>query len=89
MSTGDYRKPRIWTLVLFVAVQTAVRADAPPTAEQLRFFENKIRPVLADRCYQCHGVKKQKADLRVDSLCHHGGRRVRPRWSRAIRNIVC
>jgi len=30
---------------------------APPdAAEQLRFFETKIRPVLVEHCYECHSV---------------------------------
>ncbi len=38
-------------------------------AEHLTFFENKIRPVLVDKCYKCHAVssKKLKADLYLDS----------------------
>jgi hypothetical protein len=37
--------------------------------EQITFFENKVRPVLAENCYRCHGPEgKPKADLRVDSL---------------------
>lgn len=31
------------------------------------FFETKIRPVLAKNCYGCHGPKKQKYGLRLDS----------------------
>lgn len=31
------------------------------------FFEKRIRPVLHDRCYSCHGPEKRKAGLRVDS----------------------
>ena len=31
------------------------------------FFEKKIRPVLAENCYECHGPKKQKGGLRLDS----------------------
>ena len=40
-----------------------------PTAEQLTFFEQKIRPVLAENCYKCHSAraKKLKAELRLDS----------------------
>ncbi|MEZ5385871.1 MAG: DUF1553 domain-containing protein [Prosthecobacter sp.] len=40
-----------------------------PTAEQLAFFENKIRPVLVEHCYQCHSAtaKKIKGGLVVDS----------------------
>ena len=28
--------------------------------DQLTFFESKIRPVLAERCYECHSVKAEK-----------------------------
>jgi cytochrome c553 len=40
-----------------------------PTAEQLAFFEKKIRPVLAGQCYQCHSLeaKKEKGNLRLDT----------------------
>ena len=31
------------------------------------FFEAKIRPLLVERCYECHGEKKQKGGLRLDS----------------------
>jgi len=38
-----------------------------PTAEQLRFFERSVRPVLAENCFKCHSAKKQKGGLRLDS----------------------
>lgn len=40
-----------------------------PTADELAFFESKVRPVLAAKCYDCHSAnsKKLKAGLRVDS----------------------
>ncbi|MEZ6047228.1 MAG: c-type cytochrome domain-containing protein [Planctomycetaceae bacterium] len=38
-----------------------------PTAEQVEFFETHIRPILASRCIECHGPKKQHAELRLDS----------------------
>src|SRR5687768_8880070 len=41
---------------------------AEPTPEQREFFETKIRPVLANNCYSCHGKDVQMAGLRVDSL---------------------
>ncbi|MEI6235124.1 MAG: DUF1549 domain-containing protein [Planctomycetota bacterium] len=41
---------------------------AQPDAEGIKFFEQKIRPVLADRCIKCHGVEKQKGQLRLDTL---------------------
>jgi cytochrome c553 len=47
----------------------AVSASAaePATAAQLEFFEKEVRPILADHCYKCHGEKKQKSGLRLDS----------------------
>ncbi len=32
----------------------AVGAVAEPTTEQVEFFEKNIRPVLVERCYECH-----------------------------------
>ena len=59
-------------LRLFVALAVgagglALAADLPP--EQVQFFEQKIRPVLAEHCYECHSAqaKKLKAGLRLDS----------------------
>ena len=31
------------------------------------FFEARIRPVLHDRCFGCHGVSEQHGGLRLDS----------------------
>lgn len=42
-------------------------ADEEVSREQADFFESQIRPVLANRCYQCHGEKKQEGGLRLDS----------------------
>ncbi len=42
------------------------KPDAPaaegkePTAEQVAFFEKKIRPVLVDKCYSCHSAETEK-----------------------------
>ncbi|HEV8604650.1 MAG TPA: PSD1 and planctomycete cytochrome C domain-containing protein, partial [Tepidisphaeraceae bacterium] len=33
----------------------------------VEFFEMSIRPLLAENCYSCHGEKKQKGELRLDS----------------------
>ena len=51
----------------------ATDVPAPPTAGQLEFFENKVRPLLADKCYRCHSAEaeekgKLKAGLHLDSL---------------------
>ncbi|MDB6004791.1 MAG: Protein of unknown function (DUF1553)/Protein of unknown function (DUF1549)/Planctomycete [Prosthecobacter sp.] len=34
--------------------------DVSASAEQIAFFENKIRPVLAERCYKCHAEDAEK-----------------------------
>jgi len=38
-----------------------------PTAEQLQFFESKIRPVFIEHCQKCHGPEKQWSGFRLDS----------------------
>jgi cytochrome c553 len=40
-----------------------------PTADQLAFFEKKIRPVLVAQCYSCHSeeAKKEKGHLLLDT----------------------
>lgn len=35
--------------------------------EDVEFFEKKIRPVLSQNCFECHGDEKQKGGLRSDS----------------------
>src|SRR5260370_40007634 len=35
------------------------------SAEQLEFFEKKIRPVFATKCYACHGPKTQTAGVNL------------------------
>ncbi len=39
-------------------VLTATAAPAPPDGAE--FFEKNIRPVLAERCYKCHGATSEK-----------------------------
>ena len=46
--------------------QEATPAKADPAA--VKFFETKIRPLLNDQCMKCHGEKKQKGGLRLDSF---------------------
>ncbi|HLX61981.1 MAG TPA: DUF1553 domain-containing protein [Planctomycetota bacterium] len=47
---------------------SALCSAAQPDAEGIKFFEQKIRPVLAERCIKCHGAEKQKGHLRLDTL---------------------
>ena len=60
---------RVASVAALVLMGVLARAaDAPKIApEQIEFFETKIRPLLAEKCYSCHGEQKQKAKLRLDS----------------------
>ncbi|MBW3540094.1 MAG: PSD1 and planctomycete cytochrome C domain-containing protein [Planctomycetes bacterium] len=40
--------------------------DAALRAEAERFFEQRIRPLLSEHCFECHGAKKQQGGLRLD-----------------------
>jgi len=51
---------------LFLAA-TGAGLSAEPTPAQVEFFEKKIRPVLAETCYECHNsIDKKKADIALD-----------------------
>ena len=64
--------------VILACRALAQESAAPPTkpsttpanAAGLTFFESKVRPILVERCYRCHGPDSGdgKAKLRVDSL---------------------
>ncbi len=56
-------------LLCAAALPRAFAADAAATDEQNNFFERNIRPVLAEKCYNCHSAqaKKLKGGLRLDT----------------------
>lgn len=62
-----------WLLIAILAAGAA----GPGAAQDVAFFENKVRPVLARHCYSCHGPDKQFSGLRVDSRAAllRGGKR--------------
>src|ERR1700737_532598 len=62
--------------MLGTSVPVSGRAAGPPKPKgspvaldpaAAEFFESKVRPILAENCYKCHGPKKQKGGLRLDS----------------------
>src|SRR5579859_3485906 len=66
---GPRRLPCRWTLMLGLALAWPVpgRALGASGPDKLDFnFE--VRPILADRCFKCHGpdAKARKAKLRLD-----------------------
>ncbi len=57
----------LYFLFLVTAAGSSANAVELGVSGQRQFFENEIRPILANRCYECHGEKKQKSGLRLDS----------------------
>lgn len=56
-------------LAVFSAAPVWAAVTVEPTKEQIDFFEGKIRPILAEHCYQCHSVEqgKSKGGLTLDT----------------------
>src|SRR5690349_15954973 len=52
---------------LCLAPAVCAGAERTPSEAEARFFESRIRPLLANHCFSCHGPKKQRSDLRLDS----------------------
>jgi len=59
-------------LALFLVFGGTARGEFADTAAALTFFEEKIRPVLAEKCYSCHSAEadKVKGSLQLDHLEH-------------------
>ncbi|MDA7916249.1 DUF1553 domain-containing protein [Verrucomicrobia bacterium] len=54
-----------WSLVICSLPLHAVETDSDQVG--LEHFEKYIRPLLLEKCIDCHGAKKQKGGLRLDS----------------------
>ncbi len=66
-------KPTIWLCslalgALFTATSSvSAQQKAEPAAADADFFRQQVQPVLARRCWECHGPDVQESDLRLDS----------------------
>jgi hypothetical protein len=56
-------------VVALVGAAAGFARGAEPTAEGVEFFEKKIRPVMVERCYECHSAtaKKLKGKFKLDT----------------------
>ena len=58
----------VWAALAAGAV--GVAQEAPPrnalAPEKLEFFETKVRPILVQRCYECHSGQESNGGLRLD-----------------------
>jgi hypothetical protein len=57
---------------LCILALAALAACSPrlPAQSAEDFFERRIRPVLAEHCFSCHGPEKQRGDIRLDAREH-------------------
>lgn len=57
--------------VLLFVLAIPVLGEEPSTTSfsesDLEFFEKKVRPLLVQHCYECHGPEEQEGSLRLDS----------------------
>src|SRR5687767_7019027 len=51
----------VLALPLWMAAAVVVAAEDPVAQ-----FEREVRPILEERCFECHGPDKQKGGLRLD-----------------------
>ena len=56
----------VFAAALLAIASVAAGAAPEPTKDQVKFFEEKVRPILATNCYKCHGTENQKGSLRLD-----------------------
>ena len=71
-TSRESRKIRSWALLsifflLFLA--PAVSAQEEVSEDQIKFFESKIRPMLIERCYECHSgaLDEVESKFQIDS----------------------
>jgi hypothetical protein len=57
--------PRLCLPTALTLLALAAPAAAAPTPDE--FFEKEVRPLLTERCLECHGDKKPKGGLRLTS----------------------
>ncbi len=74
--------PLLWRLLiassaLLVTLSGDCLAEAPTSKKSIEFFESRIRPILVERCYECHSSKSEEIQggLRLDTreLTQKGG----------------
>ena len=59
--------PRIHCTISVLAVIAASLACHAASPADATFFESKVRPILEEHCFDCHGEDKQKNKLRLDT----------------------
>ena len=55
-------------MILIVIALSLLGAPEEPSQNRINLFEKKIRPVLAERCYQCHSAEADRAGMLFGKL---------------------
>lgn len=66
--TVALHKPACFSLRLCASAASLLIASVGLSAADTPTYAKNIQPILADRCYSCHGPEKQKGELRLDSV---------------------
>ena len=68
------RRQLVWSVrfslgvgAIWMVGSATAQSPVQPPVQDVEFFETRVRPVLATRCYSCHGPDKQFSALRLDS----------------------
>lgn len=59
----------IRSLVIFLVSSNHLMAELVDqlNSEEIKFFESEVRPLLAQKCFECHSGDKSEGGLRLDS----------------------
>ena len=55
-------------MITFVIALSLLGAPEEPGQNRIDFFEKKIRPVLAERCYRCHSAEAARTGTLMGKL---------------------
>ena len=64
---GGYSMRHIMVMTFLVVCSATAEMRAETDLEDIKFFDTSVRPLLAEKCFKCHGPKKQKGSLRLDA----------------------
>ena len=57
------------SLALVLTATAAAKKELPPASKKAGLtFDKDIKPIFEKSCFECHGDKKQKGKLRLDTL---------------------
>ncbi len=62
-----FRLLLIYLCIVFFIIDNPATIAAEKEYGSQKFFEERIRPLLSEQCFSCHGSEKQKGGLRLDS----------------------